>query len=181
MTKAEMNILEGKLSDAKAGMRKQSKLSSSLSVEKGIYEERQQSFMAQERNLEERLKQVQKIIDLFNKKISDDIEKTNAAAFTMNERFAASIKCSDMPPVDLNQAFKVKKVDSESNTSGAYNSCVKEKARLEQGISDLKVSINKAKSQVDALDREIAKCVRLYSDFRTDAIRYHRMIELYKG
>ena len=115
------------------------------------------STSSRRKNLEKRLEEVKQILSLFAGLVSDCIGTANKELSAVDETYRSTILCSGTAAADIKSAFLVQSVSGDANSSNAYNSCVAEKTRLENGIEALRVQINALSNRMEQINSDISR------------------------
>jgi len=109
------------------------------------------------KNVEKRLSDVNGIISMFKGDITSCIEKADRTANSSNEKYISAIKCDQVVMASVAFAFRSKSVSDDTDSSFAYQSLEKEKARLERQKSELEKEIHELCETISELEGSIKR------------------------
>ena len=123
------------------------------------------SCRSEKLNFERRVQDIGRIISalegsatLSGADVPGSITSFNKTADQTDRSYKESIRCRDIAPANINEVFRCKSVEEDSNSSHALQEYKAEKARLEQALIDLENQINSLESSVEDLTRQISAC-----------------------
>ena len=115
-----------------SGFRKQ--LEESI-AEKGNKERTRSDKRALRKSVEERLREVKRVISHFDNNVTNALGKANRASTSAGEKYTSSIRCSGLSSASIQSVFYSKSIAEDgSMLSPAYRDCNTEKAKLDNTI-----------------------------------------------
>lgn len=139
------------------------------------------------KNFEKRLSGIEKIIESlegrggwFSTDVPAAISKASSALQSADESYRKSIRMSGVPAASLSDAFEIKTVEGDSNSASALREYKAEKARLEQGIAELKGKISSLSAEVSSLTSKINACNNVQADLRKTMVSCAFEMQHYK-
>jgi len=87
--------------------------------------------------------------------ITECINDSNSSLRAVGENFLTAVKCSGIASADFSGVFEIKE---DLNLSSALSEYLKEKARIQQEIAGINVSISNTQASIDSLNSKIRAC-----------------------
>ena len=129
------------------------------------------------RNLDERLRGLNRIIKFFENSLTDQFKEANKKAVSANDAFANAVFLSEcnMANANISEAFYTDSVYANGDTNNAYDKCVEERDRVSNDIANLNDKINELQAKVNTLSGNVRYYNKLVNEYEADMRCYRRL------